>query len=71
MTDGILLNEMQTDFLLSKYSVIILDEVHERRINTEILLGLLSKVVELRIKLANENPKAHHPLRLIMMSATI
>lgn len=30
MTDGVLLKEMQTDFLLSKYSVIILDEAHER-----------------------------------------
>lgn len=30
MTDGVLLKEVQTDFLLSKYSVVILDEAHER-----------------------------------------
>jgi ATP-dependent RNA helicase DHX37/DHR1 len=30
MTDGVLLNQMSTDFLLEKYSVIILDEAHER-----------------------------------------
>lgn len=30
MTDGVLLKEMQNDFLLKKYSVIILDEAHER-----------------------------------------
>lgn len=30
MTDGVLLKEMQSDFLLKKYSVIILDEAHER-----------------------------------------
>jgi len=30
MTDGVLLKEMQSDFLLKKYSVVILDEAHER-----------------------------------------
>ena len=30
MTDGVLLKQMATDFLLKKYSVIILDEAHER-----------------------------------------
>lgn len=54
MTDGILLNEMQSDFLLQRYSIIILDEVHERKINTDILIGLLSRVVNIRTKLAHE-----------------
>ena len=62
MTDGILLKEMSSDFLLTEYSVIIIDEAHERGINTDILLGLLSRVVKMRTE---------NPLKLIIMSATI
>ncbi|KAJ7309736.1 hypothetical protein JRQ81_007799 [Phrynocephalus forsythii] len=64
MTDGVLLKEIQTDFLLSKYSVIILDEAHERSVYTDILIGLLSRIVPLRAKKG-------HPLKLIIMSATL
>ena len=38
------------DFLLSKYSVIIIDEAHERSVYTDILIGLLSRIVPLRQK---------------------
>lgn len=48
MTDGVLLRELATDFLLKKYSVIIIDEAHERSINTDILIGVLSRVIKLR-----------------------
>lgn len=48
MTDGVLLREMATDFLLSRYSVIIVDEAHERNLNTDILIGTLSRVIKLR-----------------------
>lgn len=51
MTDGVLLREMATDFLLSKYSVIIVDEAHERSLNTDILIGTLSRVIKVREKL--------------------
>ncbi|XP_017883450.1 probable ATP-dependent RNA helicase kurz [Ceratina calcarata] len=64
MTDGVLLKEIQTDFLLTKYSVIILDEAHERSVYTDILIGLLSRIVPLR-------NKKNDPLRLVIMSATL
>ena len=48
MTDGILLNEMMSDFLLTNYSVIVIDEAHERKLGTDILISLLVKVVRIR-----------------------
>lgn len=64
MTDGVLLREMMNDFLLTKYSALIIDEAHERNINTDILIGMLSRAVKLR----REKSK---PLKLIIMSATL
>ncbi|KFV16824.1 putative ATP-dependent RNA helicase DHX37, partial [Pterocles gutturalis] len=64
MTDGVLLKEIQKDFLLSKYKVIIIDEAHERSMYTDILIGLLSRIVPLR-------EKKGLPLKLIIMSATL
>ncbi len=54
MTDGVLLRELATDFLLSKYSIIIIDEAHERSMNTDILIGVLSRVLKLREQLWTE-----------------
>ena len=50
MTDGILLREMAKDFRLRKYSVVIVDEAHERSVFTDILVGNLSRVVKIREK---------------------
>lgn len=50
MTDGILLNEMASSPLLLQYNVIIIDEAHERKVNTDILIGILSKIVLIRAK---------------------
>ncbi|CAJ1903459.1 unnamed protein product [Cylindrotheca closterium] len=70
MTDGILLQEIQEDLLLRKYSVIVLDEAHERNLNTDVLIGLLSKTIPLRRQAAEESSDLV-PLKLVLMSATL
>ena len=45
MTDGILLQEMKLDPWLSKYSVVMVDEAHERSLNIDFILGLLKRVL--------------------------
>nr|XP_025872854.1 probable ATP-dependent RNA helicase DHX37 [Vulpes vulpes] len=64
MTDGVLLKEIQKDFLLLRYKVVLIDEAHERSVYTDILIGLLSRIVSLRAK-------RHLPLKLLIMSATL
>ena len=71
MTDGILLQEIQSDLLLRKYSVIILDEAHERNLNTDVLLGMISVAIPLRKKAAAEEGSGLVPLKLVVMSATL
>ena len=70
MTDGVLLREVAQDISLRKYSAIIVDEAHERSVNTDILVGMLSRVIKLRADLAREDPSVT-PLKLIIMSATL
>ncbi|KDN34519.1 hypothetical protein RSAG8_12392, partial [Rhizoctonia solani AG-8 WAC10335] len=71
MTDGVLLRELTGDLMLSRYSVVIVDEAHERGVNTDVLIGVLSRVVKLREKLWKEGKEGAKPLRLIIMSATL
>ncbi|GME72577.1 unnamed protein product [Ambrosiozyma monospora] len=71
MTDGVLLREMMNDFLLSKYSALIIDEAHERNINTDVLIGMLSRVLKLRRDYASKDGSNVKPLKLIIMSATL
>ena len=60
MTDGTLLCEALMDRDLRAYSVIILDEAHERNIYTDVLFGLLKGILERR-----------NDLHLIVTSATL
>jgi len=48
MTDGILLQELKADSLLSRYSLILVDEAHERSLNIDFILGLLKRILEAR-----------------------
>jgi HrpA-like RNA helicase len=60
MTDGILLQEMKLDPWLSKYSMLMVDEAHERSLNIDFILGLLKRVLAER-----------HDFKVIVSSATI
>lgn len=48
MTDGILLQEMKLDPWMTKYSVVMVDEAHERSLNIDFVLGLLKRVLQHR-----------------------
>uniref|UniRef100_A0AC35UEY3 ATP-dependent RNA helicase kurz n=1 Tax=Rhabditophanes sp. KR3021 TaxID=114890 RepID=A0AC35UEY3_9BILA len=64
MTDGVLMREIKHDIMLSKFSVIVIDEAHERSMYTDVLIGILSRMVIVR-------SKRGFPLKLIIMSATL
>ncbi|KAJ3203043.1 DEAH-box RNA helicase prp16 [Dinochytrium kinnereticum] len=60
MTDGVLLRETLTKMDLDHYSAIIMDEAHERSLNTDVLMGLFRRIITRR-----------RDLKLIVTSATM
>lgn len=60
LTEGVLLRQLASDPLLMDYDVLIMDEVHERHIHADFLLGLLRELIAKRPE-----------LKLVLMSATI
>ena len=60
VTDGIIVRQLMTNTTLEGYNVIIIDEVHERRVTTDILIGLIKRILPLR-----------KDLKVVIMSATL
>jgi len=60
MTDGMLFREMMLDPLLNNYSVIMVDEAHERSIYTDLIIGLIKKIL-----------KKREDLKIVIASATL
>jgi pre-mRNA-splicing factor ATP-dependent RNA helicase DHX38/PRP16 len=60
MTDGVLLRESLNEQDLDRYSCVIMDEAHERALNTDVLMGLFKKILQRR-----------RDLKLIVTSATM
>jgi len=72
VTDGILLQQLAEDIALRHFGCVVLDEVHERSIQMDLLLGLLSRTVRLRRSPAWQSAYPNiGPLKLIIMSATV
>ncbi|KAL1583300.1 hypothetical protein WHR41_07898 [Cladosporium halotolerans] len=64
LTEGMLLQEMLRDSAMSQYSCVVVDEVHERSVNVDLILGFLKGLVK------GINKKRKTPLKVVVMSAT-
>ncbi|ERS95599.1 ATP-dependent RNA helicase DHX37/DHR1 [Sporothrix schenckii 1099-18] len=79
MTDGVLLRELSEDVALRSYSAVLIDEAHERSINTDVLIGIVSRVNTIRAEMNarhaddtdDTSTKPLKPLKIVIMSATL
>ncbi|KAL4987111.1 P-loop containing nucleoside triphosphate hydrolase protein [Aspergillus falconensis] len=65
LTEGMLLQEMLHDPWLTKYSAIVVDEVHERGVNVDLVMGFLRNLVS-----GEREGRGGAPLKAVVMSAT-
>ncbi|KAL2440935.1 putative ATP-dependent RNA helicase prh1 [Exophiala dermatitidis] len=67
LTEGMLLQEMLRDPWLKEYSAVVIDEVHERGVNVDLVLGFLRRMHDLRSK---DDGRGGVPMKVVVMSAT-
>jgi ATP-dependent RNA helicase DHR2 len=67
LTEGMLLQEMLRDPIMSQYSAVVVDEVHERSVNVDLILGFLKNLV---LGVEQSGKKRDRPLKVVIMSAT-
>lgn len=70
LTDGMLLQELLRDPWLRDYSCVIVDEVHERGINVDLVLGFLKRILEAGKSGGSLDGRYGIPLKVVVMSAT-
>lgn len=60
VTDSILLNEYIIDPKLSRYSIVVIDEAHERRVDTDLLFGIMKLCLrqrsDIKVCIVQKNP---------------